>query len=229
MLSQMTQFGGKMEGMEPMSIRRFAHVSDINQFTPSQAQNDRVVRLARLAMLIECEGSITIGMAPPSKTRNRPSLYPAVTITNTAEKITDEARDTLITESIGFTLREQRYASGRGKKLRNDIALHGFVRVSAVLKAVLPYLRSKKKQAEIVIAFIHSRQNGEAKSAYTDRDWWLTTEVRKLNRTQPQRKALAKAQAYLESPEGSQRPRTTEYFRKYVEMCTELQRGLAAQ
>ena len=69
------------------------------------------VRLTRLAMLIECEGSITIGMMPPTKTRNRPALYATVDITNTAQQIIDEGDDTLASERR-YVLREARRHAG---------------------------------------------------------------------------------------------------------------------
>lgn len=226
---EITQIGDRMVGMDAISIRRFAHVSDINQALTYQSQNERVVRLARLAMLIECEGSITIGMSPPTKTRNRPSLTPTVDITNTAEDIINEAKETLIDEKIGFSVKNERHSGGLGKKVRYDVNVHGFDRVETLLLTILPYLRSKKRQAEILLQFIRVRRNSEPKAHYSDTEWSLTTSVRKLNGCQPQNRALAKAKAYLELHPDDSRSRTTEYFRKYVEMCTELQRELAAQ
>lgn len=225
---EITQIGDRMVGMDAISIRRFAHVSDINQALTYQSQNERVVRLARLAMLIECEGSITIGMMPPSKTRNRPALSVMVGITNTAKHIIDEARETLIDEGIGFSVHSERHGGGRGKKLRQDISIHAFDRTELLLKTIMPYLRSKKRQAELVMEFIQSRRSAAAKAPYTDYEWALTTAIRKLNGTQPQAKALAKAKAYLELHPDDGRSRTTLYFRKYVEMCTTLQEALAA-
>lgn len=84
-------------------------------------KHERVVRLARLAMLIECEGSITIGMAPPTKTRNRPALRAYVGVTNTSTGIIDEAKDTLTREGIGFIARPVRYGKGAGRKNRYDV------------------------------------------------------------------------------------------------------------
>ena len=186
-------------------------------------EHERVVRLSRLAMLIECEGTIGIGMTPPTKTRNRPALCAAVSVANTAKEIISEAGETLSSEGIGFTSMPRRYQSGFGTKLRYDVSLHGFNRVSALLTAILPYLRSKKRQAILVLEFIESRRASDLKAAYSDREWRLVTEVRLLNHCQPNSKALAKAKAYLASPTDPNKPRTAEYFRKYVEMCTELQ------
>jgi hypothetical protein len=222
MLIQTEQNGDNMVAMATMAPP-FMYAADESESVVGQARHERVVRLARLAMLIECEGCITIGMSPPTKTRNRPALYPTVDITNTATGIIDEAKETLIDECVGFTSREQRNPSGLGKKRRYDINIHAFDRVEKILTAVLPYLRSKKPQAEIVLAFIESRRNAQPKAAYSDREWWMVTEVRKMNACQPHRKALAKAKAYLDSPECDSRTRTTEYYRKYVEMCTTLQ------
>jgi hypothetical protein len=191
-----------------------------------RSKHDRLIRIARLAMLIECEGSITIGMSPPTKTRNRPALYPTVDITNTAMEIIDEARETLIDERVGFSVKPQRYSGGFGKRLRHDLNIHSFDRTESVLNLILPFLRSKKRQAEIVLAFVASRRKADPKSAYSEQEWRWTTEVRKLNGRQPSRKALDKARARLDSSDGSQSPRAIEYFTRYVAMCEELQNVL---
>ena len=191
-------------------------------------QHERIVRLARLAMLIECEGSITIGMTPPTKTRNRPALCAAVSITNTAPQIVDEAKATLVSEGIEFTARPVRYGRGSARKNRYDVNLQNFDRAEKVLVAVLPYLRCKRKQAEFVLEFIASRRAAHKHSAYADREWQLVYEVRKLNGRMPGQRAISKALAYLASPECDQRSRTAEYFRKYVAMCADLTRDLKA-
>lgn len=185
-------------------------------------QHEREFRLTRLAMLIECEGSITIGMQPPTKTRSRPALYPTVDITNTSTVIMEEAKETLMSEGVAMTPRPPRHGRGASRRLRYDVNIHGFERVTRVLTTIMPYLRSKKRQAEIVMEFVKSRQNAKAKSAYSDREWELVYEVRKLNGRMPGRRAIDKAMAYLASPECDQRSRTTEYFKKYVAMCASL-------
>ena len=208
--------------MNPCLLGNFENIED----SIDRSKHERLIRIARLAMLIECEGSITIGMSPPTKTRNRPALYPSVDITNTAMEIIDEARETRIDERIGFSVKPQRYSGGFGMKLRYDLNVHAFDRTESLLSIILPFLRSKKRQAEIVLAFIVSRRKAEPKSAYSEQEWRWTTEVRKLNGRQPGRKALAKARAYLESSDGMRNPRAIEYFTRYVAMCEELQNCL---
>lgn len=196
--------------------------------TTYSPEHEREFRLTRLAMLIECEGSITIGMTPPTKTRNRPALYATVDLTNTSTVIIDEAKDTLSQEGIRFTARPEAICRGAGRKPRFDVNIHGIERVTKVLTTLLPYLRSKRRQAELVLEFVDSRKRAHKHEAYSDREWQLVYEVRKLNGKMPARKALAKAVAYLASPECDQRSRTTEYFKKYVAMCADLTRDLQA-
>ena len=186
----------------------------------------RQIRIARLAMLIECEGSITIGMTPPTKTRNRPSLSPMVAITNTNTKIIDEARDVLIDESIGFCLRPIRYGKGFGKKWRQDINISGFERTEKILTTILPFLNAKKTQAVLVMEFIASRKQSSGRAMYSDREWRITTDIRKLNGRKANRRSLEKSLLYLNSEESENHPRAKEYFRKYVEMCSELNEEL---
>lgn len=208
--------------VDPRVIGSFENIEE----SIDLSKHERQIRIARLAMLIECEGHITIGMTPPTKTRNRPALYATAGVANTSSEIIDEAKATLIDEGIGFSTHSLRPNSGGlGKKWRYDISTHGFDRAGLLLTTILPFLRAKKRQAEIVLAYIESRRKAEPKSAYSDQEWRWATEVRKLNGRQPERKALTKARAYLESS-GDKNPRTVEYFTRYVAMCEELQRCL---
>jgi len=184
------------------------------------------IDIARLAMLVECEGSITIGMSPPTKTRNRPSLSPMVSITNTSMVIMEEARCTLIGEGIGFSFKTKRYGSGFGTKLRQDLQISGFHRTEQILTTILPFLNSKKTQAELVMEFIASRKQSFGRAMYSDREWRITTDIRKLNGRKSNRRSLEKALIYLNSEESENHPRAKEYFRKYVEMCSELDEEL---
>jgi hypothetical protein len=176
-------------------------------------------------MLIECEGHITIGMTPPTVTRNRPALTATVGVTNTAYEIVHEAQNTLMEHGLAFGVRPERPCAGVGRKPRVDVYMHGLDRVEAVLTMILPWLRSKRRQAELVLEFIASRRAASNKAAYSENEWQIVAEVRKLNGCQPQQKALDKAIAYLDLPSTDQRSRTAEYYRKYVNMCMELQQA----
>jgi hypothetical protein len=226
MLRQMEQFGDNIVSMQTNVRHEVNRLSQLYDTAVSQYFHDKEIAIARLAMLIECEGTIGIGMTPPTKTRNRPALCPAVSVGNTAMAIIDEAIDTLTGEGIEFTFMPNIPASGLGTMPKHGLHLHGFHRVSTLLTALLPFLRSKKPQAELVLEFIRSRRNSNLKNPYSDREWQITTEVRLLNRCHPQAKALAKAKAYIASPTDPNRARTAEYFRKYIEMCNTLQDAL---
>lgn len=88
-------------------------------------------------------------------------------------------------------------------------------------------MRSKKRQAELVLEFVQSRKAAHKHSAYSDREWQLVYEVRKLNGRMPGQVAIDKALTYLALPEGERKSRTTEYFQKYVSMCADLTSCLA--
>lgn len=179
-------------------------------------------------MLIECEGSITIGMMPPTKTRNRPALYPTVDITNTDAGIIAEAKATLWLEGVGCTSRPKRHGGGEGRKPRYDVNIHGHDRVVKILTALLPVLRYKKRQAEIVLEFIESRRSGNRKAEYSEYQWQLVTDVRKLNGRMPGYRAIAKAELFLASTDAAVRPRATAYYQRYLQMCSELRAALVA-
>ena len=190
-------------------------------------QQERLIRLARLGMLIECEGSITIGTSLGCKSLRYCSFSPQIDITNTSSIIIDEAKNTLVSESIGFTARPVRYGSGFGKKLRYDLNIHGFDRLVKILSLLKPWLGSKARNADLVLEFIKSRQTtGGPGTPYSESEWQMVTEVRIINGRSLSQKAIAKVKAQLESSESIRQPRTREFHRRYLKMCADLQREL---
>jgi hypothetical protein len=229
MLEHLDKANGKIENMKTLS-NLFAQAPVTERLSENigdrDNQQERLVKLARLAMLIECEGSITIGMTPPTKTRNRPALYATVDFTNTSLSLVQEGQATLSREEVGFTARPKRYGKGFGRKLRYDTNIHGFDRVEKVLSLILPFMSIKTEQAKIVLEFIQSRREAQRGESYSDREWQLVQAIRMLNGKMPHRKSIAKAQAFLESPESICRPRVADFYRRYVKMCADLQRNL---
>lgn len=187
-------------------------------------QQERLVKLTRLAMAIECEGHLTIGMSPASKTRDRISLYPTIGFTNTNRELVDEVLDILMKNDVGFSAR---FSAGRGagKKIRFDVSIHGYGRVTKMLDLIQSHLRTKTRQAEILREFIESRTR-DLRAEYSEAEWVMVTEIRILNGRSPNAKAIAKAKAQLESSESICRPSKAAYLQRYLKMCADLQRNL---
>jgi hypothetical protein len=227
MLEHLDNANDRMKSMNPSSFVQAPATEDLSKNVEDRGnQQERLVRLARLAMLIECEGSITIGLTPPTKTRNRPALYATVDFTNTSLPLVQEAHATLFGEAVGFTARPKRYGKGFGRKLRYDTNIHGFDRVEKVLSLIRPFMSTKTRQVEIILNFIKSRREARYGEAYSNSEWQMVQEVRGLNGRMPNQKSFAKAQAFLVSPESIRQPRVADFYRRYVKMCADLQRNL---
>jgi len=207
------------------NIDLFSHDA-IQEFTvtPDPDSPSRIIKLNRLAMAIECEGSITIGMTPPTKTRDRLSFYSLVGFTNTNAELMREICESLNSEGVSFVLRACGF-SPCSRKVKYQLIVHGFLRVIKTLELIMPYLDSKRRQAEIVLAFTESRKR-HSHSEYTDQEWMWVEEVRTLNGRMPTPKAVEKYRKMLSGIDYSKHPRSYKYFVKYIEICDRLKEKL---
>ncbi len=152
----------------------------------------------------------------------RPALTPQMGFTNTSTLMIEEAIAILESEGVGFTRLNERFGGGFGRKQRKDVRISGFRNMSHLLMLLLPFMNSKRKQAEIVLGFIRSRQAAHPKSEYSEAEWQLSTDVRKLNGKMPGQKAIDRANMFLESVDGQKDTRHRRYYLRYVRMCSEL-------
>ena len=132
-----------------------------------------------LAGVWESEGWFSIGF---QKRDNCGSQYAISSgIVNTDSEFIEEAKKILSTNNIAHYVTAPRI-SGIGIKPKVQIIITGLKRNKKFLDIIIPYLRTKKKRAEIVKSFIDFRESREApKTPYGEIENSLFLELRKLN------------------------------------------------
>lgn len=116
----------------------------------------REIDLAYLGGLIDGEGYI--GLAKNGKASRIGERYnPRFTITNTNPLMVEDVRRILLNEDIPFYVSE--WDGNSEHKHRYTIEAVGFRRVLKALFVLEPWIRIKRPQAQIVLAFIWSRIN----------------------------------------------------------------------
>ena len=99
---------------------------------------------AYIAGLLDGEGTITL-------VKHGSKIYPEVSITNTKKEVIEWLRS--VTQ-VGVITIENKSRSKRNWNTCYKFRVLSLPEASAILKAVLPYLIIKKKQAELVLKFI---------------------------------------------------------------------------
>jgi hypothetical protein len=138
--------------------------------------------LSYLAGIVDGEGTITLVIASNWRRKNKLLLRPTVIITNGNKELIDWIASFL----KGTKIIDRRKIKGyKGGELYS-LEFHSFPRVQSFLEEIYPYLKVKKKQAELLLKFIKSRQKGYSGSLgqYTPEEIKLFWSIRKLNLTQ---------------------------------------------
>lgn len=136
-------------------------------------------RLAFLAGLIEGEGTITIQTSNKRK-NGKHNLLPIVQIANSNVELIEFTVKTLQETGISpFVYWKQR--TGKSLAPSATVQISGYKRVVAFLRLITPYLISKRRQAEVVLAMCERRCDLPKNTPYTDADLLSVGEIRRLN------------------------------------------------
>lgn len=145
-------------------------------------QQERLVRCARLATVIDCEGFITIRTIQRSRIRPL-DIYPVVRVTNTDAAMINFVADCVEALGIG------RYVwwgkpTGFGKRPMGMVAIEGLKRASALIPHIRPFLITKARQADLVMEFSNLRKlawTGDSRRrVYSERELEIANAVRSL-------------------------------------------------
>lgn len=123
---------------------------------------------AYLAGVLDSDGSIYLAYSNKKKV----TLRSGIGVTNRDLKMLQWIQETF---ANGWTS-----ASPKQPKCRRAFVFQigSKKNVAYILKMVLPYLQSKKQQAELVLEFCQNHKN----RVYTERDWELFKELKILNK-----------------------------------------------
>lgn len=123
---------------------------------------------AYLAGILDSDGSIMLAY----DNRERKTVRPLLAITNRSDVMLQWAKETF---EAGF---HSTYPRIPKNKIVYTLQIGSQETVGAILGLVLPYLKGKRRQGELVLEYCRNHQYG----IYTERDWEIFTEVRALNR-----------------------------------------------
>jgi hypothetical protein len=128
-----------------------------------------------LAMLIDCEG--TIGIWKRSK---RECCYnPEIDIYNTNKGLIEWAISVIQKLSFRFYIDDRGHAI---HKRSYQVSVRGIGNTYSLLYALVPFLKAKKEQANLVIQFDSSKINKPIRQKYCDLDHTIYSKLLDLNR-----------------------------------------------
>lgn len=147
--------------------------------TTMDNQQERLVQAARLAMLIDTDGFVTMRVVRRKRDRMQ-NLSPDVGITNTNKDLIEWASSTLQFLGIPAYVRWT-VPHGIGKLPQGRVTVLGMKRVEKLLPVITPWLIAKKSQATKLAEFITLRLAAPHKAAYSAKELELANEARGLN------------------------------------------------
>jgi len=152
-------------------------------------------RLAFLGGLLEGEGTITIQRSNVRK-NGKHNLLPVVQIANSNEILIEFVAELLSELSVGPYV----YWRKRGEYARSaTVHVGGYRRCGSLLALVMPYLVSKKPQAQIVLALCQRRVNLARNTPYSADDLAAVDQIRGLN-TKPTTRMRESSEAICSAP-----------------------------
>lgn len=147
-------------------------------------QRSLEARLAWLGGIMDGEGTISFA-SKYSKTSRQKAYHfrPEFKLTNSCEKMMMEVRSIL--DELGCAY-HVKVTDNPSKKKENwkkytKVTVEGIKRLHKLLPIMIPYLISKREQAELVFAYIESRLAGGHKDPVSDEQEAMVLKVRQLN------------------------------------------------
>jgi hypothetical protein len=176
------------------------------------------VNAARLAMLLDTDGCISMRVLQRAKTRVA-NLRPEISAVGTYFSLIEWASSTLKEMGVPHhvqTVDWSKYTWSRSRLPQKRLTVIGLMRVNKLIPIVLPYLIAKTQQGHLLKEFIESRLAQPHKAEYTDRDLEIANKIRSLNSN--------KGGAWR--PISSESIRATREMREHLseKMCSDLTR-----
>jgi hypothetical protein len=140
-------------------------------------------RLGWIAGIIDGEGSITVTSNPASKRQLNSfgQLQPKLTMWNTDQRLVSEFMDILDENNIPHHVFTQKpRGKNINKKVQFRVEIHGLKRIMKALPPIIPYLISKRGEAEAIMAFCASRLSRQQNSPYSEEEIRLANLTREI-------------------------------------------------
>lgn len=136
-------------------------------------------RIAFVAGLIEGEGTITISVLHNKSSRNGIRIRPMIVINNTSKELIDFTMDLLHSLDCAAYVYWRMQKSSPAKIAA--IQIIGYWRIKRFLDLILPWLISKKQQAQLVLSLCNRRCYVKSNEPYEDADFELAEKIKELN------------------------------------------------
>lgn len=138
-------------------------------------QQERQVAEARLAMLYDTEGTISLRVVRRSRDRDL-SIVPYIQFSNTDVGLIEWAVDTLKALNVGCYVQWVK-PHGVGKLAQGRVIVAGLLRVKTLIPHLKPWMLVKGRNLDRVEEFINSRLS-HSSDPYTDREMELANQCR---------------------------------------------------
>lgn len=136
--------------------------------------------LAWLAGFIDADGMVCFHKQP--KKKQEITWVPGTSITTTCTKTADFISRSF--KELGLPVyRCLRKVTNQNWTDRHHMEIRGQKRVKRLLEAILPYLVTKREEAELVMEFIRLRQEGSPTRPYSEYEMGLVSKTKKIKRS----------------------------------------------
>lgn len=150
-------------------------------------QQERIFAIGWVTGILEGEGWIMFVRRPAYK-NNRESFRPVVGVRNTNMALMDRLAGYLDMFGLPYYVQSTQYVKHPEWKKQRTIYITGMKRVKKFVEMFIPYLVSKKRQAEIAKELIDYRFSVPVATKYSETEFRLFDELKSLNRKgNPQR------------------------------------------
>jgi len=166
----------ELKKIEPFTLSSQERKSYIREYPSSRWWNLNMKKevLAYLAGFLDGDGSIYFII-------RKKGIEPRIAFTNNSRELIEEIRSLINSKHITFW---ERHRINPNARETYHIRIGGLQDIKNFLEQILPYLRRKRPQAELMLEFCSSRLRRMKKGIryYSEREKEIAKEVTKLNK-----------------------------------------------
>lgn len=132
-----------------------------------------------LGGIIDGEGMVT-AISRSERNRKNKAYIPRISVVNTNQTMINECLKIFENVNISIYIQTKK---GKGTwKTKIEIIISGYKRVHKALPILIPYIRTKKRQAELLYELCISRLQKKSRESYSEYEFKLGNQIRDLNR-----------------------------------------------